>query len=591
MGVTAAGSAFLAACGGGSKESETGPKGATLISNPEDTSKQAKRGGINKLSIQVEPGSLDVATGQTSLNSPSQLVYSGLVREKPGYLQAPEYSEFVGDLAQSWELSPDKLQITFKLRPGVKFHNRPPINGRAFDAEDVVQSWNHFARIGSDRASTVNSANPNAPVLSVTAADTSTIVFKLKEPVVYLMSRLAQASTGNAGIIIPREAEGGSFDIRRDMIGTGGYTLEENKQSIGLTFKRNPEYWNKEQPYFDQVDMITVPEYATALAQFKVGNIYNFDVRNDDIGPLKREVPALQVFATKPSTANPLSIAGFGWLPLRGQRSPYLDVRVRQAISLAWDRDAFIDTFSNVSKFEAEGFPVQSYYYTIMGPVPGWWLDPKDTKTFGENAKYYTYDVAEAKKLLSAAGYPSGFETVTHYISGTNFGTDHQQQVQVLQQMLLEIGIKPQDHVIDFTSEYIPYYRDSLGKFEGLAWRYGATSSADATDFLVWRYYSKGGPGFLGFDANGRGDQSGDPYVDGQIEKAKAENDVNRRKEIAHDLQRHLAKMQYGVSRPGLGDTLSMTWPALRNYNAFQGAQWTHYTRWLDDTQPPLKRA
>jgi hypothetical protein len=63
---------------------------------------------------------------------------------------------------------------------------------------------------------------------------------------------------------------------------------------------------------------------------------------------------------------------------------------VRQAFSVAVDRDAFIDTFGNVTQFEKEGLPVETYYYTSIGYMPGITLDPRNAKEFGPNAKYYT---------------------------------------------------------------------------------------------------------------------------------------------------------------------------------------------------------
>jgi hypothetical protein len=103
----------------------------------------------------------------------------------------------------------------------------------------------------------------------------------------------------------------------------------------------------------------------------------------------------------------------------------------------------------------------------------------------------------------------------------------------------------------------------------------------------------------LGFDVNGRGDQSGDPEVDSMIEKAMVETDNTKRRTIIQDLQRYLGKMQYGVTRPGIATDFRLSWPVVGNYQVFQGDSraasagygGTPYTWWLDDTKPPLKRA
>ena len=78
-------------------------------------------------------------------------------------------------LAESWEVSPDGLTINMKQRANAKWHNKAPVNGRAFDASDVIFSWNRYAQSAPLRALVANSSNPQAPVLSMTATDPKTI--------------------------------------------------------------------------------------------------------------------------------------------------------------------------------------------------------------------------------------------------------------------------------------------------------------------------------------------------------------------------------------------------------------------------------
>ena len=178
----AAGAAFLAACGGSDdKSSSSGglptgdamkPDRSGLVAKPEDTSKSAKRGGVYKWSSASEPLHFDGGVqGQAQLNVFNGLAYGSLVQNKPGVGIPSTYSEVVGDLAESWEVSADKLSITFKLRQGVKWHNKAPVNGRDFDSSDVVANWKRYEAKGGNRAANANSANPNAPIISVTAPD------------------------------------------------------------------------------------------------------------------------------------------------------------------------------------------------------------------------------------------------------------------------------------------------------------------------------------------------------------------------------------------------------------------------------------
>ena len=135
-----------------------------------DTTKHAKRGGALNWFTTSESPNLDVSTANLSNNDKLLLAYNVLLQVKPGNSQASD-REVIGDLAESWEWSPDGLTITLKLRQGVKWHNKAPVNGRAFDIDDVIFSWDRFTRLSGDRGQIANSANPDAPVLSFTATD------------------------------------------------------------------------------------------------------------------------------------------------------------------------------------------------------------------------------------------------------------------------------------------------------------------------------------------------------------------------------------------------------------------------------------
>ena len=87
-----------------------------------------------------------------------------------------------------------------KLRQGVKWHNKAPVNGRLLDIDDVLFSWKRFAAKNSGRINVANVANPEAPVLSITASDPKTLVMKLKEPLVYALGLFHPS--GASGVIM-----------------------------------------------------------------------------------------------------------------------------------------------------------------------------------------------------------------------------------------------------------------------------------------------------------------------------------------------------------------------------------------------------
>jgi ABC-type transport system substrate-binding protein len=591
-GLTAGAAAFLAACGGDDDDDSGVETSGTPEATPEDTSgllqpitedKDAQPGGVFVLNngSNRDPLHLDgKAQGQIQLNFFQSMAYEALVRNKAGYKEPSTWSEVEPQLAESWELSGDKLQITFKLRDGVNWQNIPPVNGRPLDSEDVLASWNYF--IGSDtpnnKASSANAINPAAPIIGWEAPDPQTVVLNLSEPTSMIYQRLAQMITGEVGSIYPKEI-GETFNAEQGQIGTGGWMLDRFEPSVGLFYSKNPDYWDDSSAWFDEVQVPLIPEYAQQLAQLRTGALATVvpQVLADDILPTKQEVPQLQMVAAVAASNSPGASVRFGWDPISGMPSPFLDARTRQAISMAFDRDAYIDVFYNVSKFEAEGLPVATYYYTQMGYVPDWTLDPLDANDFGENAMFYDYNVAEAMKLKEAAESDYEGGKFPSFVSGrvnAVFGPIYTQQVEVMDQFARDIGFDVQAYPLDYNLDYLPKVVTKQGHFEvpdmGWAYAIGAVTSPDPTDLFLWRYYSKAGvtSGSLGLGTPGG--PPADAQVDMLVEQARGEFDSDSRKEIILDLQRMLSGSIYNVPQPGIADQFWLQQPAFRNFFVFQ---------------------
>ena len=223
----------------------------------------------------------------------------------------------------------------------------------------------------------------------------------------------------------------------------------------------------------------------------------------------------------------------------------------------------------------------------------GWWLDPKG-KDFGPNGKYFQHDIADAKKLLAAAGYANGLDVTSNRIT-TNAITDLARSAEALQGMAQDAGFRIKINAIDYASDYIPKCVTLTASTTAWA-STPLPAPRPGVSTLSARSLPSTGPTaatFKGFSTSGKNDKAGDPAVDALIEKARLEKDVNKQKSYAQDLQRMLGKSIYGLINPGTSTDYAVVWPALRNFQTYRvdpkgTSAWTHYGVWLDQTKPPF---
>ncbi|HLF77637.1 MAG TPA: ABC transporter substrate-binding protein [Dehalococcoidia bacterium] len=594
-GAGALGAAFLAACGGGDGDEKPKEEVSGLVTKPVDTTKQAKRGGSLKFSVSADipifdPHFLSLANAAQVL-----LNYNRLTRVKPGILQRSDGS-IIGDAVESWEFSPDKLTVTMKVRANLGTPQVAPVNGRNLDSSDILYSWERFKKNGNNRSDFVNEVNANAPVLSMSAPDARTIQIKLKNPVSTIMSAFSTQASGQF-FIFPKEAED-KVDLRRTPIGAGVYYLSDYVPSSRFVYSRNPNYFDKGVAFADTIEVPIVSENATGLAQLKAGGLFNYAVPVEQVLQTKSDVPDLSLYQTDMALL-PGVVVFFGFKAQPADRTPFRDLRVRQAYALSLDRDLFVETFGNISKFTSQGVPIDTAVTSAVSPAvyQGWWLDPKG-KDFGPNAQYYQRNIAEAKKLMSAAGHANGL-TVASNVADSGYGPNYNRGVEVMEGFASEAGFKFNKVIQGYTTNWPSEFRDSGGFFDGIAYRLqpGASDPGDQ----LYAEYNKGGSQYYGFDPDGKGLTSkeastyiGDPTCDDLTNKMKTEFDDAKRKAYAHELQKYLGKMQYKHLSLGAATGFQLAWPAVRNWRVLQGVNdwgqlWASY--WLDETQPPLKKA
>jgi peptide/nickel transport system substrate-binding protein len=548
----------LAGCGGGDSGGDDGGDATGLVSKPVDTTSQKKPGGIMALIQSNDPASFDGIGGNAGNAYTNSLhAHSRLTKYVPGkYPNQPDGS-VEADAASSWEITPDATQVTFKLRPNMKFDPRPPTNNRPMTAADVKFTWERFSTVSQGRTDLVNSTNPEAPVTSVTTPDASTVVFKLAYPYAPFMIMLPYYRYLS---IQPVELE--QYAFRSELRGTGPWRLTSYTPSAKIEYRKNPDWYDASKVALDGIDYFIVTEYATQLAQFRSGNLWTFALRQEDILPTKRDLPNTVLQSTGVFTRSFSPYTSFGGGGSTG--AIFKDKRVRQAMSMLLDRDLIIDTVYNVSGWEKEGLPVPSRWNShVPAGIDQYWVDPQG-KDMGEGAKYFKFDPAEAKKLLRAAGHNGAIEAIHQYVTNA-YGPSYLRYVEMLRGMWESEGdfkFRVEGH--DYGSDWVPNYHQGQNKFEGVVT--GTISTLpDFDGNLMANFHSIGAKSWVsGPLADSKNDQL--------IVNQRRELDPKKRAAIIQEWDRYAATEMFTIQSAGEALSFNLAWPWFGNrgvYNAY----------------------
>lgn len=403
----------------------------------------------------------------------------------------------VGNLAENYNLSADGLTWTFNIRKGVKFHNGDPLT-----AADVLFSLQRF---GSK-----DSTNPWSPYIlknneSITAPDDYTVIYKAQRPEWPLKVPFAWVR------IWPKNYynQVGQDGFRANPVGTGPYKFSKWVPKTSMEFDANTDYWGPK-PQWAHIIETFVPEEATRVAQLERGDVDIIGALSfDRLVELKNNGMRLQEVGL-PSLNN-LSFPAF-WMT----RGPASDIRVRQAMSYAVNRQEICDTF-----------------YKGFGKPGGWFFWSE--QTWGFDPSQWTadpFDPAKAKQLLSDAGYPDKFSPQTITLFTNQVQAD---LMQILQGYWQNIGLQTDIQVVD----------------SALWLKLSFVRVKDATDQQVGGVMPSNQQSFFNnvyhsanlFTSTGTRSTGNDPQADQMYQAAVAELDPTKAKQLWQQM------MHYGYEK------------------------------------------
>jgi len=278
-------------------------------------------------------------------------------------------------LAASWEVI-DATNVTVKLQPGVKYHNRAPINGRVVTAEDYVQTIEFLKKPPATGGSFIQSGKD---LKSVTAVDATTLKFEMFGPRAFFFDQMQR-------ITVPKEMLDEQTLKTTPPIGTGPYMYKSHQQNSNEEVVRNPEYWVKGKPYLDGKFITFLGDSAAVEAAFRAGQVDDPGSAWDNIKQaqqIEKDLGSKIKNITYPSTSGMAMV-------LNIHRDPFKDIRVREAIYRGIDIDRIINVV-----FLGDG--EKTWYYSNAVPA----RFPIGRKAVEQ---YVSYDPKKSVDLLKASG-------------------------------------------------------------------------------------------------------------------------------------------------------------------------------------------
>src|SRR3989454_191624 len=486
----------------------------------------AKRGGLLNGMLGEDPPGFSIHEVATISGLwPVMPCYSNLVLFDQ--LKAHETAETVlPELAEKWSWQDNYRNLVFFLRRGVKWHD-----GKPFTSKDVKYTFD-VVREAADAPAKLR-LNPRkdwyANIDAIEAADPHTVVFRLKRPQPSLLLMLASGYSPVYPAHVPLA------ELRQRCVGTGPFRLKQYARGEMVELERNPDYFVPGRPYLDGIRYPIIGERGTRLAALQAGRLdvaMPLEMTKTMADTIKGNAPSLVVAET--------GQIGSDNVIMNHKRAPFDNVNVRRAISLAMDRQAFVQGVRH------GGAKVGT---TVMPrPFGAWGLPDKEMRGL-PGYRGSQPDKAESRRLLAAAGYGPGkplrVELTTRafaiYVDLASFVADQLRQVGV------EAAVKQLD-----TAQYFP----ALARREFVIGANLTAGAFDDPDAYLFENYKCG-------TARNYTDYCNEA-MDRLIDEQSEELDRDKRLKRVWEIQR---KLEADVARPMLGwrTEYFTRWPYVKN--------------------------
>lgn len=496
LGGTGLAAAALIGCGG-SKDVKSAANSTTAASGASPKPATPKSGGRLAIQLAVDSSTFDQrTTSNVAANYPAALAYNQLVQFDP-QIGNEKPDGIIPDLATQWEIAPDGMKYTFKLVENAKFHDGTP-----FTSEDVKASlesnWHPPKTLVAIRSLQLQA------VKSFESPDPKTFIINLSRP----MSRLSLLPILGQGLMpmYSQKDIAANFDFKTKMNGTGPYRFREYLKGNRLSFDKNKDYFVSGRPYMDGVDIFVVPEESTALANVQSGalDIYN-RLSFDNLEKMKQ---IMGEKAQYPSGIGAYKNTGF---TINGKRTPWTDQRVRLAVALAIDKSAALKLLDH-GNGDIGGF---------MPPKGTWALSAQELAGIQGYQPYSNAGLADAKKLLAAAGVPNGLKVSLLTRDEASF----RDGAVFIAEELQKLGMQAKPDIVSAGEINTKTIRGDFDMLPG-----GSSFALDDPDALFAEFYLS--------TSSGNSSGIGSKAMDDLYDKQSMEQDQQKRIELVKDLQK-----------------------------------------------------